>query len=193
MKILDVGGYKQPYKKATHIIDIMPKPDKCTREYTQQDICSGRWPYKDKEFDSVYCSNVLEDIKDPIFVCNEIIRVGKAGIIIVPSCDFECRRGVDSWPGNEMYTGFVHHRWLCFNDAGKLTFMQKTPITHVFDWTEGMSDEDIRKKAFLRISWKDDFKFVEVPLAEWDNWYNILKHYFGIDPLTKEDGTIKVI
>jgi len=81
MAILDVGGFQRTFPEATHIIDVMPKDVNCTREYVQQDICETPWPYKDKEFDFVYCSNVLEDIKDPVRVCKEMIRVGKRGRI----------------------------------------------------------------------------------------------------------------
>ena len=193
VKILDVGGFKNTFEEATHIIDFMPKPKDCNREYIQKDICSGKWPFKDKAFDFVYCSNVLEDIRDPIFVCKEMTRVGKEGVIIVPSCELECRKGIDTWPGSSTYAGFVHHRWVCFNDCGKLTFMQKTPITHVFDWTEGMSDEDIRKKAYLQMSWKDDFKYEEMMNSQWMNWYNVFKNYFKKDPLRDNDGSMKVL
>jgi len=38
-----------------------------------------------KEVDFVSCSHVLEDLRDPIRVCEEIVRVGKRGYIEVPS------------------------------------------------------------------------------------------------------------
>jgi len=184
MKILDVGGCVNPYKGATHIIDVLPRPSKLDQkiEYTQKDVCQGKWPYEDKEFDMVYCSNLLEDVKDPIHVCNELMRVAKKGTIIVPSPWIECRKGVDVWPGNEHYAGFVHHRWICFYENNTLVFMQKTPISTVYNWTKGMTDEDIKNKAFLKIEWKDQFLANEIVYADWHHWYAKLKSFFGIDP-----------
>jgi len=178
MAILDVGGFQRTFPEATHIIDIMPKDVDCTREYVQQDICETPWPYKDKEFDFVYCSNVLEDIKDPVRVCKEMMRVGKKGRIIVPSIYLECTKGIDTWPRSELYTGYVHHRWLCLQKNGKLLFVQKTPITHVFDWTKGLTREEILKKGFLIIEWEDSFEVEENIKAEFQQLVNILKEAF---------------
>lgn len=91
-KILDVGGSSGPYKRATHVIDYVPFEEvqynqgkgmgevQFSKEtYTQWDICSRTpFPYKDKEFDLAICSHVLEDIRDPIWVCSELIRVSKS-------------------------------------------------------------------------------------------------------------------
>jgi hypothetical protein len=32
----------------------------------------------------VICSHTLEDIRDPLWVCSEMIRIGKAGYIELP-------------------------------------------------------------------------------------------------------------
>jgi len=186
MKILDVGGGRNSFEKASHIIDIRTKPKDCTREYVQMDVCSGKWPYKDKEFDFVYCSNLLEDVKDPAFVCKEMIRVGKKGTIIVPSPYLECRKGVDSWYKQEMYSGFYHHRWVCFIIEDKLIFLQKTPITHIFDWTIGMSNEDIHKKGFIKVKWINDFEYKEKVYVDWWGHYAMFKNFFKKDFFKKD-------
>lgn len=187
MKILDVGGTVNPYPKATHIIDVLPKPDNCDKEYIQMDVCNGRWPFEDKEFDFIYCSNLLEDVKDPIHVCNEMSRIAKKGTIIVPSAYIECRMGVDQWPNKDKYAGFIHHRWICFSDAdGVLTFMQKTPMTHIYDWTKGISDDEIKKKAFIKVDWEEDIKANEIIYADWNHWYKTLSDFFKTNPKGEE-------
>ncbi len=51
-----------------------------------RDICDHEpYPFGDQEFDFVICSQTLEDVRDPIWVCSEINRIGKAGYIEVPS------------------------------------------------------------------------------------------------------------
>ena len=48
-------------------------------------MCNSHWPFPDKTFDFVVCSHLLEDVRDPITVCRELCRVGKAGYIETPS------------------------------------------------------------------------------------------------------------
>src|SRR5262249_8806039 len=52
-------------------------------------------------------SQTLEDLRDPLWVCSEIIRVGKRGYIEVPSRLAESCRGIEP---NQV--GWSHHRWL---------------------------------------------------------------------------------
>jgi len=178
MKILDVGGAINTKKDATHIIDIIEKPKDCKLHYTQQNICK-KWPFKDKEFDLAYCSNVLEDIKDPLFVCKEMMRVSKAGIIIVPSILTECTKGVDTWKGNESYAGFCHHRWLCMIDDNKITFIPKWSIVNITDWTKHIPKE-IKKQHFYDVlQWTDSFKIQEMEYITWEQYYNFLKDIFN--------------
>lgn len=42
-------------------------------------------PFKDKTFDYVICSHIIEHLKDPLRFVKEVMRVGKAGCIEAPS------------------------------------------------------------------------------------------------------------
>lgn len=44
----------------------------------------GKFPFKDKEFDYVICSHVLEHVEDVDFFISEVNRVGKAGYLEYP-------------------------------------------------------------------------------------------------------------
>src|SRR6059058_1636046 len=73
-----------------------------------RDMCAREpWPFADAQFDFAICSHTLEDIRDPIWVCQELQRVAKAGYIEVPSRRQEQARGVQ---GN--WVGWGHHHWL---------------------------------------------------------------------------------
>ena len=183
-KILDVGGNHYTMKHATHIIDIEPKQKDCKLDYVQMDICDGNWPYKDNEFDYVYCSNTLEDIKDPTTVCKEMMRVGKAGKIIVPSIILECTKGIDGWGRSEKYSGYFHHRWLCFIKDNEIIFMPKTPLTSIYDWTK--VNKVPAEKAMICLDWKDSFEFTEFIAIGWLRIYDFLKSIFG-NPLDAEE------
>lgn len=138
--VVDIGGWFKPLKRANKIIDILPyetrqvqnaigDPDEKDRfsksDWIVRDLCDRTpFPFKDKEADFVFCSHTLEDIRDPIWVCSEIVRIGKRGYIEVPSRALETTKGIEKW----QYAGFYHHRWLIERDcSGTLVFTHKTP------------------------------------------------------------------
>jgi hypothetical protein len=139
--VLDVGGWACPFNRAQWVIDAEPFETRgfyatfggprtqggekewfSKDTWVQRDICDRTpWPFDDKQFDFVVCSNTLEDIRDPLWVCSEIVRVGKRGYIEVPSREWESCVGVER-PGQ---AGLSHHRWLVEISGAKIRFMQK--------------------------------------------------------------------
>jgi SAM-dependent methyltransferase len=167
--VLDVGGAGAPFLRADYVMDILPfeevhwdqardrgtpRFDKST--YVQRDICSREpWPFKDKMFDYVICAHVLEDIRDPIWVLDEILRVGKAGYIEVPSRLYETSYGTEG----KSVTGASHHRWIVdvVDDALRFTF--KLSWVHLpFVAKKQPPQGDAR---FLRLEWKENLKYKE--------------------------------
>ena len=151
--ILDVGGGDQPLNLATHVIDIQPFKedgiyrfgkmglDKFNSRFTketwiQHDICSYPWPFKDKTFDFVWCTQTLEDIRDPIGVVKEMMRIGKAGYINCPGKLSELLSPISSYLGADNYNGYWHHRWLVSKENGVLVFEQKHAFAFFLKWTD---------------------------------------------------------
>src|SRR5947199_219349 len=103
-QVLDVGGWACPFNRAQWILDAEPFETRgfyrtfggapsqggdverfCKDTWVQRDICHhDPWPFRDKQFDFVICSHTLEDVRDPLWVCSELFRVGKRGYIEVP-------------------------------------------------------------------------------------------------------------
>jgi len=90
-KVLDIGSGAYPFPYATHLADLY---EEGTTHRAEPLLKTGlpfqtcdieRLPYKDKEFDFVYCSHVLEHVKDPARACDELMRVGKRGYIETPT------------------------------------------------------------------------------------------------------------
>lgn len=142
-KVLDVGGGAAPFPRATHVLDGIPFdegsfqkqkllvdaiPVRFTRDtWYQADVCGHKpWPYPDKCFDYVTCSHLLEDVRDPIWVCSELQRVAKAGYIEVPSRVLEQCLGVE----NPTYAGYLHHRWLVDIYGSRVEFLYKPHNLH---------------------------------------------------------------
>src|SRR5690349_25177201 len=77
------------------------------KTWVQRDICDkAPFPFADKQFDFAICSHTLEDVRNPLWVCSEIIRVAKRGYIEVPSREWETCRG---WERPNQ-AGLSHHR-----------------------------------------------------------------------------------
>jgi hypothetical protein len=128
-------------ERADAVIDVMPYATRGlygasdpARErfsadtWVQRDICARQpWPYADDSFDFVVCAHTLEDIRDPVFVCEEITRVGRAGYVECPSWRAELTYGT-----NGPWTGFSHHRWLvrCDQDSAAVEFLFKFHTVH---------------------------------------------------------------
>ncbi len=143
-RVLDVGGWHRPFRLATHVIDIMPyetrldfdandpeNPQRFTADsWVVQDICLTPWPFPDKFFDFSVCSHTLEDIRDPMAVCRELVRVSRAGYIEVPSrtreifCKARFARAKIAL-GRVPDIGFTHHRWFCDISDNEIRFERK--------------------------------------------------------------------
>src|SRR4051794_9208567 len=135
--VLDVGAWAHPFARADWVIDLQPYETRGLYGYDQgaqdterfteatwvvRDICDReRWPFDDDQFDFVICSHTLEDVRDPIWVSQELQRVGKSGYVEVPSRLEEQTVGVNgNWPG------WAHHRWLCEVRDGGIEFVHKS-------------------------------------------------------------------
>ncbi len=185
VRVLDVGGWYQPFNLATHVIDLHPYESRRIRDaidpedserfsaatWTVHDVCSSPWPFADKSFDFVVCSHLLEDVRDPISVCQELCRVGKAGYIETPS------RIREIYSKNRFFRlkyligvipeiGFAHHRWFVEYQPNHLRFTSKTAAllaSHRYYITRS----DIGRKLTERESgvgffWHQTFTFEEI-------------------------------
>lgn len=143
-RVLDVGGWFQPFNLATHVIDLFPHetrkaahaldPENAERfsrdSWVEHDVCAPPWPFEDNFFDFSFCSHLLEDVRDPIAVCGELIRVSKAGYIETPSRVREIFsksrfHRLNMALGRLPEVGFEHHRWFCELDGDHLRFIAK--------------------------------------------------------------------
>lgn len=143
-RVLDVGGGRHPFNYATHVMDLRPyesraefgalNPDIPQRFSAEtwiiHDACAAPWPFPDKYFDFSFCSHLLEDVRDPIGVAAELVRVSKAGYIETPSREreifakaryFELRLMAGRMPE----IGFRHHRWFVEIEGAHVRFTAK--------------------------------------------------------------------
>ena len=180
--VIDVGGASAPLRRANTILDLVPYnqidwgtakgPGEILSEekdYIVHDICSREpFPIADNAYDFSFCSHVLEDIRDPIWVCSELIRISKCGYIEVPSRLFESTFNIES----DNLAGAAHHRWLIDLVENKLRFTFKYFYIHkkAINLNRTSSDRN-NEDMKLKLIWNDDFDFHE-------NWLNSGKEMF---------------
>ena len=183
--VLDIGGWAHPFNRANYVMDAEPYE---TRGYynrtfaklnpfpplggtverfdadtwIRRDICDKTpCPFEDKSIDLVICSHTLEDIRDPLWVCSEMIRIAKAGYVEVPSRRWESCRGHERG-----ITGLSHHRWLIDIENNGLRFTQKFHQIH--NWRYSLPAAVLRRMEEQQkvswLFWRDSFAFREVTL-----------------------------
>lgn len=174
--VVDIGGGANPSPRADYVVDGLAYdergalqkettvPERVTREtWVQLDLCARQaWPFSDMFFDVALCTHVLEDLRDPVWVCHEIARIAKAGYIEVPSRVVEQSRGVE----HPCYAGYYHHRWLVTAENNRLQFRHKPHSLHVIRDAivaeVGPNREINTKYANLSFEWQNAFEAVEV-------------------------------
>ena len=88
LKILDLGCSSANYwPEANHFSDI----DDFTKDFKEKNLTftkiepNKKLPFKDKEFDYVILSHVMEHVPNLIEFKSEVERIGKAGYIELPT------------------------------------------------------------------------------------------------------------
>jgi hypothetical protein len=171
--VLDIGGWGRPFTRADWVMDLMPHetrglhgrdgppPERFTSEtWIQRDICDREpYPFADKEIDFVVCSHTLEDVRDPIRVCDEMVRIGKAGYIEVPS-----RLEEQSYGFQGPWVGWGHHRWLIDVSEDRIEFVFKHHVLHLRDsdhFPAGFQQALSPAQRVLTLWWEDSFEYGE--------------------------------
>lgn len=181
--VLDVGGGIKPLSRANYVLDFLsweqrrhvalwlaqvwPQPHFSKDTWVQWDICSREpWPFKDKQFDFVLCKGTLEDLRDPVWVCQEMMRVGKSGYLETPN------RIIESLPGIERsrYCGYSHHHWLCELTGKGIQFTFKHAQLHGYsrfhltvgpEWNRSRRDHH----------WSESLEFLHHLFAIVNRWF----------------------
>ena len=111
-KVLEVGPGGLPHPRADVFLDLDPKHFKDSIEESRQRGLAdkiktdkpivyydgGKFPFKDKEFDYVICSHVVEHVPDPRSFCKELFRVAKRGYIEYPTVYYDYMYNFDVHP-----------------------------------------------------------------------------------------------
>ncbi len=186
--VLDVGGWACPFNRANWVLDAEPYATRgfygqiglpssqggdteffSQETWVQRDMCEKTpFPFPDKFFDFSICSHTLEDIRDPLFVCSELIRVSKRGYIEVPSRVSETCRGSEA----DNLVGLSHHRWFVEIQDNHIQFTMKYHTIHSnfqLSFPPSYAKKLSTDESIDYIFWNNDFTFAETQIHGVDN------------------------
>ena len=150
--ILDIGcGYKA-HKNATVIADIKDFSNFYKNKKFVQ-IKEKKLPFKDKEFDFVIASHVIEHVDDFEFFIKELERISSKGYIELPS-----RLG-----DNLVFENRNDHIWwFCYDDTtNKLVASKKNQLIDPFI-TVSMAklfEKTFRESLVIELAWEEKIEY----------------------------------
>ena len=155
-KVLDIGCGYTANKFATTICDTQDLSE-FYKEKNFLKLNSKNLPFKDKEFDFVIASHVLEHVEDFKFFINELERVSDKGYIELPT----------KLEDNLVFENKKDHLWhMDFNDVdSKLTISKKLQYMEPI-LTVSMLQEfrkNFKNSLILELYWENkiDYDFIE--------------------------------
>jgi len=151
-KILDIGCGYRANKNASIIADIQDFSD-FYKEKKFVKIEGKNLPFKDKEFDFVIASHVIEHIDNFEFFIKELERISSKGYIELPS-----RLGDNLVFENKN----DHIWWFCFDDVtNQLIASKKNQLIDPFITvsTAKLLEEIFRESLVVELAWEEKIDY----------------------------------
>ena len=151
-KVLDIGCGFRAHKNASVIADIQDFSD-FYKEKKFIKINEKNLPFKNKEFDFVISSHVIEHVEDFEFFVKELERISSKGYIELPS-----RLGDNLVFENEN----DHIWWFCFDDVSNIIIAsKKNQLIDPFI-TVSMAklfEEVFRESFVIELAWEEKIDY----------------------------------
>ena len=151
-KILDIGCGYNANNYATTISDTLDLSGYYKNKYFVK-ITDKKLPFKDKEFDFIIASHVIEHVEDISFFLNELARVGKQGYIEVPT----------KLEDNLVFENKKDHLWhLVFDDVNnKINISKKHQYFEPLLTVSAIKklNNYFRESLVIELIWKDSIEF----------------------------------
>ena len=150
--ILDIGCGYRPHQNASVIADIQDFSNFYKKRKFIQ-IKGKNLPFKDKEFDFVISSHVIEHIEDFEFFIKELERISSKGYIELPS-----RLGDNLVFENKN----DHIWWFCYDDTtNQLIASKRSQLIDPFI-TVSMAklfEETFRESLVIELAWEEKIEY----------------------------------
>ncbi len=176
-KVLDVGCGYRAHPKASVIADVQDLSN-YYKERKFIKINEKKFPFKDKEFDFVIASHVIEHVEDFEFFIKELERVSSKGYIELPS-----RLG-----DNLVFENKTDHVWwFLYDDVNnKLVASKRNQIMEPFITvsTGKLFEKIFRESLVIELMWEEKIDYqidnsIQENNAEKISFFKIFKKYIS--------------
>tara|TARA_Y100000590_G_scaffold102141_1_gene116036 strand:- start:1163 stop:1816 length:654 start_codon:yes stop_codon:yes gene_type:complete len=182
LKILDLGCTHINYwKEANHFADIVDYSKEFSKKNLNFTLLSPnqKLPFKDKEFDYVILSHVLEHVSNINEFTKEVERIAKAGYIELPTkladnlvigCDEE---------------DIGHKWWMEFDDVnGQLKYIKKIDVLQKFLSVGSLNkfQNFFEDSLILQLYWENTIELVEGKHYSFEkkiSFLSLIRKFFG--------------
>ena len=175
-KILDIGCGYNANKFANVICDVQNLSDKYKDKLFIQ-LNEKKLPFKDKEFDFVISSHVMEHVEDLEFFIKELERISSKGYIELPT----------KLEDNLVFENKNDHIWqMDFDDIENKLIINKRiqyfePILTVSSIKQ--FNKFFRKSLVLELEWNDviDYNFIKIDEKSYEKMsiVSLVRKYFS--------------
>ncbi len=182
LKILDLGCSLANYwKEANHFADIQDHTasfKKINLKYTKIEP-NKKLPFKDKEFDYVILSHVLEHVPNLLEFKSELTRIGKSGYIELPT------KFYDNLVFGSDEPDLGHKWWFEFNDDENILYYTKKidAIEKFLSVGTSWKFQKYYEDSFiLQFYWQDNFEMRERSKFTFEKkitFLQLIKKYFS--------------
>ena len=182
LKILDLGcSFANYWKEANHFADIQDHTasfKKINLEYTKIEP-NKKLPFKDKEFDYVILSHVLEHVPNLLEFKSELTRIGKSGYIELPT------KFYDNLVFGSDEPDLGHKWWFEFNDDENILYYTKKidAIEKFLSFGTSWKFQKYYEDSFiLQFYWQDNFEIRErskFTVEKKISFLQLIKKYFS--------------
>lgn len=170
--VVDIGAGMSRLPRANFAVDLMTfdesrkfalrcqGEDRCTREnWIVSDVCDPFSFFHDKQFEYSFCSQTIEDVRDPIGIVRELNRISRRGFISTIHWTYElgAQFGRQWGAPTDEFVGYHHHRWVICVNNGVVEFVWKPPYVQ---W--GLEDRVPIKEQMIHILWEEDIQAREI-------------------------------
>ena len=150
--VLDIGCGYSPHPAANTICDVQDlKKNYLDKKFVQ--LKEKKFPFKDKEFDFVIASHVIEHVEDIDFFIKELQRVAKKGYIEVPT----------KLEDNLVFENKNDHVWhMDFDDVNnKLIITKRTQFIEPILTVSSIKkfNKNFRKSLVIELFWEDKIDY----------------------------------
>ena len=150
--VLDIGCGYSPHPAASTICDVQDfEKNYLDKKFVQ--LKEKKFPFKDKEFDFVIASHVIEHVEDFEFFIKELERISPRGYIELPT-----RLG-----DNLVFENMKDHIWwFNFDDSNnKLIASKKNQLIEPFISvsTAKYFEEIFRESLVIELMWEDKIEY----------------------------------